>query len=74
MSELLPRLHEDHTNTLRLLTLIDRQAELMDGGGRPDWDIVQGVVDYFLTYPDLRHHPLEDQILARLRSRDPALA
>ena len=74
MSELLRRLHQDHANSLRLLTMLDWQIEVMERGERPDWDIVQGVIQYFLTYPDLRHHPLEDQILARLCSRHPAAA
>ncbi len=54
--------------------MLDWQIEVMERGERPDWDIVQGVIQYFLTYPDLRHHPLEDQILARLCSRHPAAA
>lgn len=72
MSELLRRLHQDHANSLRLLTMLDWQIEVMERGERPDWDIVQGVIQYFLTYPDLRHHPIEDKILARLGSRYPA--
>jgi hemerythrin-like domain-containing protein len=74
MSEPMRRLHEDHASLLRLLAMLERQIEVMAGGGRPDWDIVQGVVDYLLTYPDLRHHPLEDRVLARLQVKDPAAA
>jgi len=74
MSEPWLRIQEDHTNTLRLLNLMDHQAALMAEGGRPDWDVVQGVIDYFLTYPDLRHHPLEDRILERMEARSPAEA
>ncbi len=74
MSEALQRLHRDHANAFRLLVLRDRQIEVMDGGKRADWDIVQGVIHYFLTYPDTGHHPLEDAILARLRAKHPEAA
>jgi hemerythrin-like domain-containing protein len=46
----------------------------MERGDNADWDIVQRVVEYCLAYPDLHHHPLEDQVLARLRNKDPAAA
>jgi hemerythrin-like domain-containing protein len=74
MPEILRRLHQDHANGLRLLVLLDRQIELISEGKRPDWDIVQGVIQYFLTYPNLGHHPCEDLILARLRAKNLAAA
>ncbi len=74
MSNILRRLREDHANILRLLTILDRQIAVLQCAQRPDWDIVQGVIDYCLTYPDLHHHPLEDQILLRLREKAPEAA
>ena len=74
MSDPWLRIQEDHTNTLRLLNLMDHQVGLLAEGGRPDWDVIQGVIDYFLTYPDLRHHPLEDRILERMEARSPTEA
>ena len=47
MSEALQRLHRDHANAFRLLVLLDRQIEVMEGGKRADWDVVQGVIQYF---------------------------
>ena len=29
-----------------------------------------GVIEYLLTYPDLRHHPLEDRTLEHLQVKD----
>src|SRR5215475_9922485 len=74
MSKILRRLYEDHANLLRILAILERQIEEMDQGNRPDLDIVQGSIQYFLTYPDLRHHPLEDRVLMRLRAKDPRAA
>ena len=71
MSETMRRLRRDHANLSRLLTGLERQVVAMERGDRPDWDIFQRIVGYCLTYPDLRHHPLEDQVLVRLRARDP---
>jgi hemerythrin-like domain-containing protein len=68
------RLRQDHANLSRLLAALDRQVVVMERGGRPDWDIVQRIVQYCLDFPDLHHHPLEDRVLARLRSKDPAAA
>jgi hemerythrin-like domain-containing protein len=74
MSFILRRLRQDHANLQRLLVMLERQMAVLDRTERPDWDIVEGVVEYLLTYPDLRHHPLEDQILRRLQAKDPSAA
>jgi hemerythrin-like domain-containing protein len=74
MSEALQRLHRDHANAFRLLGMLERQIELIDGGKRADWEIVQGIIQYFQTYPDSGHHPLEDRILALLRAKFPTEA
>ena len=74
MSEALQRLHRDHANAFRLLGMLEGQIELIDAGKRTDWDIVKEIIQYFLTYPDSGHHPLEDEILARLRAKYPAEA
>ena len=74
MSKILRRLYEDHANLLRVLAILERQIAVMDQGNRPDLDIVQGSIEYFLTYPDLRHHPLENRVLMRLQAKDPRAA
>lgn len=58
----------------KLLNAFERQIEEFDRGARPDYDIVRGVIDYCLTYPDLYHHPKEDLIFAALQHRDPTAA
>jgi hemerythrin-like domain-containing protein len=74
MSETMRRLRQDHANLSRLLTALERQVTAMQDGAKVDWDILQRILEYCLTYPDLYHHPLEDQILDRLRSKDPVAA
>jgi hemerythrin-like domain-containing protein len=74
MSETMRRMRQDHANLLRLLAALERQALAMQRGDKTDWDIVQRIVEYCLTYPDFHHHPIEDQVLARFRSKDAAAA
>ncbi|MFQ5973777.1 MAG: hemerythrin domain-containing protein [Alphaproteobacteria bacterium] len=70
MAEVMRILRQDHSNMARLLDLLDRQLEAFDAGKPVDYEIVEGVVDYYHSYPDLCHHPLEDLVLGRLRRRD----
>jgi hemerythrin-like domain-containing protein len=74
LTDILTALRQDHLNMGLLLDAVERQLERFDRGEPADYDILQGVVDYCLTYPDLYHHPKEDLVYARLHRRDPALA
>ncbi len=74
MTDILDAIHEDHTNMTKMLDALERQLAVFDAGETPDYDIVRGVVDYCLDYPDLYHHPKEDLVFERLKVRDPAAA
>ena len=74
MPDILQRLRQDHANLHRLLLMLETQIAVLGRGGSPDWDVVEGVIEYLLTYPDLRHHPLEDQILEHLQVKDVSAA
>jgi hemerythrin-like domain-containing protein len=74
MSETMRRLRFDHANLSRLLAALEREVVAMEQGGKPDWDIVERIVQYNLAFPDLHHHPLEDQLLAHLAMKDSAAA
>jgi hemerythrin-like domain-containing protein len=74
MSNVIRALRREHADMARLLGALERQLDVFDRGARPDYDIVQGVIDYCLAYPDLYHHPKEDLVLERLRQRDPKAA
>ena len=72
MSEIVSLLRKEHRDMAVLLDLLERQIALHKQGATPDFNVVRGILDYFLTYPDLYHHPKEDLILHKLRARDPA--
>ena len=74
MTEIIRVLHREHSNITRLLKALERQIVVFDQAGEPDYDIIDGVIDYLLSYPDLYHHPKEELVLAKLRERDPAAA
>lgn len=71
MSDVIDALREDHANLAKLLNAVERQIALFDQGEAPDYDIIQGAIEYCLSYPDLYHHPREDLVFARLCERDP---
>ncbi len=64
-------LRNEHKTMGYLLDLLERQIALIEKTAPPDYDLIREVVDYFLTYPDLCHHPKEDLILRKLQARDP---
>lgn len=72
MSEILQVLGREHANIAALLKILEREVVEFEQGGRPDYDLIRAIVDYFLSFPDLYHHPKEDLVFARLRQRDPA--
>lgn len=71
MANVIQSLHEDHANMALLLNAIERQLAIFDQGETPDYDIIQGVLDYCLNYPDLYHHPKEDLVYRHLARRNP---
>ncbi|MHA1599832.1 MAG: hemerythrin domain-containing protein [Alphaproteobacteria bacterium] len=74
MTDILAALRQDHRNLSQLLEAMERQLDRFDHGESPDYDIMQGVLDYCQTYPDIYHHPKEDLVFEHLRRVDPAAA
>ncbi len=74
MTEILDAIHEDHANMVKMLNALEHQLAGFDAGETPDYDIVRGVVDFCLEYPDLYHHPKEDLVFERLKALDPEAA
>lgn len=74
MAETVRMLRQEHANMAKLLDALERQVALFDKGELPDYDIIEGVIDYCLAYPDLFHHPKEDLIYRRMQEREPEAA
>ena len=71
---IIERLCREHRNIERLLSVLERELEVFDRGGRPDYEVVRAIISYFEVYPEVYHHPQEDLVLAKLEIRDPAAA
>lgn len=70
MARLIETLRREHRDAAVLLQALERQIDIFEAAGEPDYDVVTGIVDYFLDFPDKRHHPKEERLLAQLDARN----
>lgn len=71
---LIEQLYRDHRSTERLFAILERELEIFDRGGHPDYEVVREIVLYFELYLERYHHPKEDLVFGKLEIRDPASA
>jgi hemerythrin-like domain-containing protein len=71
---IIERLSQEHRNIEKLLSVLERELEVFDRGDRPDYEVIRAVISYFEVYPELYHHPQEELVFAKLRSREPIAA
>src|SRR5262245_28486290 len=71
---IIERLSREHRNIEKLLRVLERELEVFDRGDRPDYEVIRAIISYFEVYPEIYHHPQEDLVFAKLRTRDPAAA
>ncbi len=74
MPAVIDSLRQEHANMAKLLSLLDRQFEIFNSGGAPDYDLIVRAVEYLSDWSGQWHHPKEDLVLDKLRQRDPAAA
>jgi hemerythrin-like domain-containing protein len=74
MPGLLDLLYRDHDNMKKLFGVFEQELSIFNRGEPPDYDLIVEILDYCIAYPDIYHHPLEDLILERLKTRDPEAA
>lgn len=74
MNTVIDRIHLDHRNTEQLLRLMDQETDHLETGDFTNLPLLSDIMHYFVNYPDLYHHPLEDQVFAVLKKKAPALA
>ncbi|WP_299620137.1 hemerythrin domain-containing protein [Pelagibius sp.] len=71
MPGIIESLRNDHSRLTKLLDALERQLSNFEEGKVLDFDIIDGILHYCLSYPDLHHHPMEDLIFQALRARNP---
>ncbi|MCP5082201.1 MAG: hemerythrin domain-containing protein [Alphaproteobacteria bacterium] len=70
MSAVIDSIRNEHRTMARLLDLLEGQIDLFEKTDQPDYDLIREIIDYFLTFPDLYHHPKEDLVFRKLKARD----
>ena len=71
MRNILGELRTEHVNMARLLNILDKQIEIFEGAGQPDYVIMQDIILYFLEFPDQCHHLKEDLVAQKLLELSP---
>ena len=74
MPKIVDLLLEEHRNIEKLLLVAEHELAIFDSSGRPDYEILQTIIQYFQDYPESCHHPKEEMIFEKLKARDSASA
>lgn len=69
MAETLAILRAEHEVMRKLLDVLAEQIDRFEKAENTDYDLMKEILDYFLTFPDLYHHPKENLIHARMLRR-----
>ena len=74
MVEIIEILREEHRNIEKLLRVMEEELTVFDRGERPDYEVFGAIIEFFKKYPDSCHHPKEDIIYEKFKTRDPSRA
>jgi hemerythrin-like domain-containing protein len=67
-------LEADHRNFARLLDRMAGDLDRIRAGSSADFELLRDMIHYMTRFPDLVHHPTEDELLARLGRARPELS
>lgn len=70
MHTFLKTLYEDHQQLEKLLKVFDREVDIFEQAGEPDYTILETGLEYCLEYMEVVHHRKEEQMLQQLREQD----
>ena len=74
MVEIIEMLLQEHRDIEKLLDVVEKELNVFDPGERPDYEVINAVIDFFQKYPDSGHHPKEDLIYEKFKTRAPERA
>jgi hemerythrin-like domain-containing protein len=74
MTRMIELLRDEHRDIEQLLKVLEDELKVFDRRERPDYEVIQAIIDYFQDYPDCCHHPKEDMIFDKLKARNPLSA
>lgn len=64
-------LRHEHRNIEKLLDVMEQELNVFDRGERPDYEIIGAIISFFAKYPDTCHHPKEDIVYEKFKTRAP---
>lgn len=64
------KLRKEHVNFKKLLSLFEKQLDLLHKDKSPDYQLMTDILYYMTQYTDIIHHPIEEVIFALLVKRD----
>ena len=70
MTRMIELLRDEHRDIEQLLKVLEHELKVFDRRERPDYEVIQAIIDYFQDYPDCCHHPKEDMIFDKLKARN----
>jgi hemerythrin-like domain-containing protein len=68
MVEIIEILRQEHQNVGKLLSVLEQELNVFAQAERPDYEVIQAVIEYFKKYPDTCHHPKEDIIYEKFKA------
>ena len=74
MVEIIEILRWEHRNIEKLLSVLEQELNVFARAERPDYEVIQAVIEYFKQYPDTCHHPKEDIIYEKFKALAPGRA
>src|SRR3974377_691800 len=74
MTRRIELLRDEHRHSHKLLKVLEHELKVFDRRERPDYEVIQAIIDYFQDYPDCCHHPKEDMIFDKFKARNPRAA
>lgn len=72
MNDILDRLQKDHREFQRIAEYLERDMDRCLHGDKLDLEVLEEFIEYCSAHADRFHHPLEDQVCARLVEAYPA--
>ena len=74
LSQVIEELREDHGNLRLLLDLLESESDTVTVDDEPDFELLHDIMQYMTVYSDAVHHPKEDVVYEKLRSKRPDLS
>lgn len=71
LADIIQTLYSEHQYFASLLDALEAEAEKLQRGKIPDYQLLLDIVDYLTRYPDQYHHPREDMLFNGMVKRAP---